>query len=176
MSSFGTGISSSLPESTGNENAIPGKVSPTQECSDTEPKTTRKIIHFCDGALEECGPGEDEQDGASESAVDPSTLTWGPWIFHQVANAGSKTLKAVDYVGESLANFFGITTPKYQYEIDEYEIACAEEEEEKKTQDLEMGGWTEGSAQTNEDQPKHTYSTEVSYEGPIKLQPNTVQS
>lgn len=29
-------------------------------------------------------------------------------------------LYAVDYAGESLASFFGITTPKYQIEIDEY--------------------------------------------------------
>lgn len=30
---------------------------------------------------------------------------------------GSSTLNSIDYVGESLANFFGITTPKYQFEI-----------------------------------------------------------
>lgn len=30
---------------------------------------------------------------------------------------GSSALDTVDYLGESLANFFGITTPKYQFEI-----------------------------------------------------------
>lgn len=30
---------------------------------------------------------------------------------------GSSALNTVDYLGESLANFFGITTPKYQFEI-----------------------------------------------------------
>lgn len=35
-------------------------------------------------------------------------------------------LSACDYVGESLANFLGITAPKYQYEIDEYNRAMEE--------------------------------------------------
>nr|CAD7424208.1 unnamed protein product [Timema monikensis] len=54
------------------------------------------------------------------------TLTWGPWTLYHVVTAGSKTLQVCDYLGESLANFFGITTPKYQYEIDEYHRMLAE--------------------------------------------------
>ncbi|XP_071445186.1 protein FAM177A1 isoform X2 [Hetaerina americana] len=143
---------------------------------DNDAGKTRRILHFCDGTLEECNAVSDEQDGSSALTVDPSTLSWGPWILSQAANAGSKTLQVVDYVGESLANFFGITTPKYQYEIDEYEVMCAEEEEEKKVEDLEMGGWTEGSSKTTVTESNPSYSTEVAYDGPIKLQPNTVKS
>ena len=36
------------------------------------------------------------------------------------------SLKVCDYLGEHLASFFGITTPKYQYEIDEYDRMMAE--------------------------------------------------
>lgn len=46
-------------------------------------------------------------------------------------------LNAIDYTGESLANFFGITTPKYQLEIDEYERL----KEEKKKMEDESAGW-----------------------------------
>lgn len=55
-----------------------------------------------------------------------STLQWGPWIWYQTVNVGIKSLKVCDYLGEHLASFFGITTPKYQYEIDEYERMIAE--------------------------------------------------
>nr|CAD7568783.1 unnamed protein product [Timema californicum] len=75
------------------------------------------------------------------------TLTWGPWTLYHVATAGSKTLQVCDYLGESLANFFGITTPKYQYEIDEYHRSLAEEEERQRQLDLEMGGWTDKYSQ-----------------------------
>lgn len=47
-------------------------------------------------------------------------LTWFPWMWYQTVTAGSKALEVCDYVGESLASFFGITTPKYQFEINEY--------------------------------------------------------
>ena len=46
-------------------------------------------------------------------------------------------------MGEYLAAFFGITTPKYQFEIDEYYRIRAAEEEMQRKEDLEMGGWTE---------------------------------
>jgi hypothetical protein len=40
--------------------------------------------------------------------------------MHQTLTAGGAALKVCDYLGESLANLFGITTPKYEYEIEEY--------------------------------------------------------
>jgi len=38
-------------------------------------------------------------------------------LLKQSAVIGYGALNTVDYLGESLANFFGITTPKYQFEI-----------------------------------------------------------
>lgn len=143
---------------------------------DYERKHSRKIIHFCDGALEECDPSEDEPDTKSDLKVDPKTLPWGPWLLYQTTTAGTKTLQVMDYLGETFANFFGITTPKYQYEIDEYEIMQAEEEEEKKTQDLEMGGWTgptiveKSNSSENVSQNEEKLNTEIT-DGPIRSQP-----
>ena len=54
------------------------------------------------------------------------TLAWGAWFWYQTVLAGTKTLEVCDYFGEALANFFGITTPKYQFEIDHYEKMVAE--------------------------------------------------
>lgn len=48
------------------------------------------------------------------------TLKWGSWMYYWMLYTGSSALAACDYVGESLANLLGITSPKYQYEIDEY--------------------------------------------------------
>nr|CAD7195756.1 unnamed protein product [Timema douglasi] len=114
-------------------------------------KAPRKVLHFSDGTLEEYSTDEDESDIVPTTAVtneiNPKTLTWGPWTLYHVATAGSKTLQVCDYLGESLANFFGITTPKYQYEIDEYHRMLAEEEERQRQLDLEMGGWTDKYSQ-----------------------------
>lgn len=52
--------------------------------------------------------------------------------FHFVYFATDMTVSvhfhfsAADYLGEKLAWFFGITSPKYQYAIDEYEKMKAE--------------------------------------------------
>lgn len=108
-------------------------------------KTPKKVLHFSDGTLEEYST-DDEVDSSNKentiSTVDPKTLSWGPWIWYYTATAGTKTLEVCDSLGEHLADFFGITSPKYQYEIDEYNRIMAEEEERKKRQDLEMGGWS----------------------------------
>ncbi|XP_026330826.1 protein FAM177A1-like [Hyposmocoma kahamanoa] len=87
--------------------------------------TPSKVIHCSDGVIEDIHE-ENVVEVASApqnqvSEVDPKTLAWGPWFSHYACKSGSKVLNAVDYAGESLASFFGITTPKYQIEIDEYE-------------------------------------------------------
>lgn len=61
-----------------------------------------------------------------------------PWIAH----VSSKALAACDYVGETLADFLGITAPKYQYEIEEAKRMSEEAKAEKEAIDLEMAGWS----------------------------------
>ncbi|XP_028396028.1 protein FAM177A1-like isoform X2 [Dendronephthya gigantea] len=69
-----------------------------------------------------------------------SDLTWLLWMWYYVRAVSSGALKAAEFLGEKLASFFGITTPKYQYVIDEYyrlkELEREEEEKELKEQEF----------------------------------------
>ncbi|KAJ9589651.1 hypothetical protein L9F63_017140 [Diploptera punctata] len=115
-------------------------------------KSPRKVIHFSDGTIEEFSSDEDEieKSAAYTTEVNPSSMTWGPWLWYKAINAGSKSLEVCDYLGEHLASFFGITTPKYQYEIDEFNRMMEEEEERKRKEDLEMGGWNDTGTLTQD--------------------------
>ncbi|XP_072170495.1 uncharacterized protein [Diadema setosum] len=98
-----------------------------------EQKKPRRIIHFSDGVLEEYST--DEEDGGEEEklmqpSVDPKTLDWLPYIWHYMVAASFATYRACDFMGEKLAYFFGITSPKYAYAISEYNRLEAEEKEE----------------------------------------------
>merc|ERR1719225_186548 len=75
--------------------------------------------------------------------IDPKTLAWYPWIFHMSWLAGSNVLAYADYWGEKLAWFFGITSPKYYWELEEFKRMEAEEEERKKKEAEETFGWAE---------------------------------
>lgn len=60
-------------------------------------------------------------------------------MAYKAWRAGSSVLSAFDYMGESLAWFFGITTPKYYFELEEYK----RREAEKKAEQEEAKGWSE---------------------------------
>lgn len=47
-----------------------------------------------------------------------STLPWAPFLLHWALQLGSQALAVCDYLGEHLANWFGVTAPKYRYEIE----------------------------------------------------------
>ncbi|KAL0279402.1 UNVERIFIED_CONTAM: hypothetical protein PYX00_000972 [Menopon gallinae] len=87
--------------------------------SETVQMSGKRVLHFSDGTLD-LDELDTPQVVEQPAPVDPQTLTWGPWMWYYTVFAGSKALEACDYMGEFLAEFFGITTPKYQYEIDEY--------------------------------------------------------
>jgi len=70
-------------------------------------------------------------------------MNWLPWAWYRTTWLSSKMLDGCDYVGECLANFFGITAPKYQFEINEFYRLQALEREMFHKQDLELGGWNE---------------------------------
>ncbi|XP_066944780.1 uncharacterized protein [Macrobrachium rosenbergii] len=125
-------------------------------------KTPRRILHFSDGTLEEYSTDDEEEKEKPEpdpmSLVDPKSLTWGPWMYYWMLYTGSSALAACDYVGESLANFLGITSPKYQYEIDEYHRSVEEEKAAKEEEDAEMAGWKSPSPLSDSDQVVPTAS------------------
>lgn len=67
-----------------------------------------------------------------ENETDPSDLTWPLWVWYYIVAVSTGALKVAEYLGEKLAAFFGITTPRYQYVIDEfYRLKEQEKEEEE---------------------------------------------
>ncbi|XP_044255862.1 protein FAM177A1 [Tribolium madens] len=103
-------------------------------------RTPKRILHFSDGILEEYSDDEVDNTPQQEQAlVDPTSLTWGPWLWYKTWRAGASTLAVVDSMGEFLAAFFGITTPKYYFELEEYK----RREAEMKAEDEQKKGWSE---------------------------------
>ena len=79
---------------------------------------------------ENSSEGQEEED--LPVYVNTSTLTWPAYLAHYSCLTGTKALAVVDGAGEWLADFFGITGPKYWYIIEEYERQKAEEERERR--------------------------------------------
>ncbi|XP_078466429.1 protein FAM177A1-like isoform X1 [Lampetra fluviatilis] len=98
-------------------------------------RVPRRIIHFASGeTMEEYSTDEEEEEEISKqlaAPTDPAKLTWGPYLWFYLFKTGTGTLAVCDFVGEKLADLFGITTAKYQYAIDEYNRSKEEEEEEE---------------------------------------------
>uniref|UniRef100_A0A7M4E6J6 Family with sequence similarity 177 member A1 n=1 Tax=Crocodylus porosus TaxID=8502 RepID=A0A7M4E6J6_CROPO len=68
---------------------------------------------------------------AMEQEQVQTTLTWGPYLWFQMLRVATSTLSVCDFLGEKIASVLGISTPKYQYAIDEYYRMKKEEEEEE---------------------------------------------
>nr|XP_010966154.1 PREDICTED: protein FAM177A1 [Camelus bactrianus] len=99
-------------------------------------KVPRRVIHFVSGeTMEEYSTDEDEVDSLEKKdvlpTVDPTKLTWGPYLWFYMLRAATSTLSVCDFLGEKIASVLGISTPKYQYAIDEYYRMKKEEEEEE---------------------------------------------
>lgn len=115
----------------------------TSENHEVKPKTIR-FIHCSDGILEECEEDEiekerlerEEQERIIEDRkrldIEAKTMPWLPWMSYFVKKNAVRTYEACDAMGEKLAWTFGITSPKFQYEIDEYYRMKREEEERNK--------------------------------------------
>ncbi|KAL6429247.1 hypothetical protein ACFW04_008157 [Cataglyphis niger] len=116
------------------------------QCIHKLSKKSKRVLQFSDGVMEEYS-SEDEVDmpenSKTMSQIDTKNMNWLPWAWHQTTWISSKMLDGCDYVGECLANFFGITAPKYQFEINEFYRLQALEREMFNKQDLEMGGWND---------------------------------
>lgn len=84
-------------------------------------KYPRRLIHCSDGILEEYSTDEEDEEEEIAPVVDPKTLTWGPYMWYQTVRGATGTLAVCDFLGEKLAWFFGITTPKFQSAISEIE-------------------------------------------------------
>ncbi|XP_072388900.1 protein FAM177A1 [Diabrotica undecimpunctata] len=106
-------------------------------------KAPKRILHFSDGILEEYSTDEEDNTDSikNQPLVDPSTLTWGPWFWYKAWSAGNTTLGAMDTAGEFLASLFGITTPRYYFELEEYK----RREDQKRRQHDKEAGWSQPS-------------------------------
>eukprot|EP00794_Sanderia_malayensis_P020185 gene20185-22160_t len=69
--------------------------------------------------------------------VNLADLSWTMWMWYYVVAVSTGAFHFAEYCGEKLAEFFGITTPKYQYVIDEYYRVKQEEKEEKEQEERE---------------------------------------
>uniref|UniRef100_A0A6I8SGR3 Family with sequence similarity 177 member A1 n=1 Tax=Xenopus tropicalis TaxID=8364 RepID=A0A6I8SGR3_XENTR len=87
-------------------------------------KIPRRIIHFASGeTMEEYSTDEEEELQERKEvlpAADPSKLTWGPYLWFYMLRVATSTLSVCDFLGEKIASVLGVSTPKYQYAIDEY--------------------------------------------------------
>ncbi|XP_067143963.1 protein FAM177A1 isoform X2 [Centruroides vittatus] len=86
-------------------------------------KIPKRILHFSDGQLEEYSSDDDDEFDSikdQKPLINPKTLPWFPYLWYLTWWLGSRTLAVCDYLGEHLAYFFGITSPKYYYELQEY--------------------------------------------------------
>lgn len=61
-------------------------------------------------------------------------------MFDYVLVGGNKVLAACDYVGEKVAAVLGITTPKYNYEFEQFK-KIKKEREKAAEEEKSMGGW-----------------------------------
>ena len=112
-------------------------------------KVPKRILHFSDGVLEEYSTDEDEraerqareQREEQQQVVSTSDMTWLPWFVHLAWMTAAQGLAVCDSVGEKLAWWLGITSPKYYYEIQEAKRMMKEEQERKERMDAEMAGW-----------------------------------
>ncbi|XP_066282078.1 protein FAM177A1-like [Branchiostoma lanceolatum] len=104
-------------------------------CPARKKKQPRRVLHCSDGIYEEFST--DEEDEVDEPTVDPKTLTWGPYLWFYTTFMAGRGLAACDFLGEKLAWFFGITSPKYQYAIDEYERMKRQDKEEQEEAERE---------------------------------------
>ena len=114
------------------------------DSSKKKKKVPKRILHFSDGVLEEYSTDEEEREEAEKEqsqTVATSEMSWAPWLLYLAWVSATSTLRAADSLGEKLAWWLGITSPKYYYEIQEAKRMIKEEEERKKNMDAEMAGW-----------------------------------
>lgn len=115
---------------------------PDRELSDDKRKKKYRKKKKRNQPLDESSESstDDERKGCrrkKETEIDPSDMTWPLWVWYYVVAVSSGALKVAEYLGEKLAAFFGITTPRYQYVIDEFYRLKEQEREEEEAEKRE---------------------------------------
>jgi len=116
-------------------------------------RVPRRVIHFSDGIVEEFSTDSEDEEEKRKSALieeekkkyallDPKKLNWVPWMVWHTWFMGSTVLSYCDFIGEKLAWWFGITSPKYYYELEEFKRMQEEEKEAEEKRKVDEHGWT----------------------------------
>ncbi|GCC38585.1 hypothetical protein chiPu_0017100 [Chiloscyllium punctatum] len=143
-----------------------------------EKKQPRRFIHFSNGDIMEEYSTEEESEEEQQVSekVNPSTLSWNHFLVFWVMKFARISLFTCDFLGEKLANLFGLTSAKYQYAVDEYysvqdqegyedgdEMTIVEDEKMNERQHLPLQNFQYGTLDTMErsgiassDDCKHT--------------------
>lgn len=86
--------------------------------------TPKRIIHFVDGdIMEEYSTEEEEEEDKEQktnSTLDPSKLSWGPYLWYWAGRIASSSFSTCECLGGRFAVFLGLDQPKYQYVLNEY--------------------------------------------------------
>jgi len=150
-------------------------------------KVPKRIIHFSDGIVEEFSTDSEEEEEIRKAAaieeekkkyalLDPKKLTWVPWVVWYAWFMGSTALSYCDFVGEKLAWWFGITSPKYYYELEEFKRMQEEEKEAEEKRKVDEHGWTNVSSSevvtTSNSSPNASQQSQQKLEG---LNPKQLQ-
>lgn len=108
------------------------------EKSGSSKKTTpKRIIHFVDGDIMEEYSTEEEEEKEKDgqrmnSTLDPSKLSWGPYLWFWAGRIASSSFSTCEFLGGRLAVIFGLTQPKYQYVLNEYHRIQNKESDKEK--------------------------------------------
>ncbi|SPP78397.1 uncharacterized protein LOC117580825 [Drosophila guanche] len=116
--------------------AVGGGISETDNVSALELQSNRRMLYFSDGVMEELSSSSDSEteadvpDKCYNIQLDEREMALGPRLRYKASRMGNKFLAGIDYVGGGLASLLGITNTKYASEMDSYQRAKIQGDED----------------------------------------------
>eukprot|EP00002_Diphylleia_rotans_P010133 TRINITY_DN2052_c0_g1_i2.p2 TRINITY_DN2052_c0_g1~~TRINITY_DN2052_c0_g1_i2.p2 ORF type:complete len:158 (-),score=34.37 TRINITY_DN2052_c0_g1_i2:370-843(-) len=93
--------------------ARPSEIARSSLASETQPSVSLSIMS--------CMPSHTQRSAdLPQSEANDNSKGYVAWTLDTVWYISSAILSGIDFVGEKLADMFGITSPKYKYVLDEY--------------------------------------------------------
>ncbi|XP_037725356.1 uncharacterized protein LOC119556936 [Drosophila subpulchrella] len=114
--------------------------SETDNVTALELQSNKRMLYFSDGVMEELSSGsEDEADAevgdrCYEVHLNENEMALGPRLRYKASRMGNRFLAGIDYVGGGLASLLGITSSKYASEMENYQRA-------KENGDEDLDNW-----------------------------------
>ncbi|XP_022222829.1 uncharacterized protein LOC111074383 [Drosophila obscura] len=113
-----------------------GSISETDNVSALELQSNRRMLYFSDGVMEELSSSSDSEteadvpDKGYNVQLDEREMALGPRLRYKASRMGNKFLAGIDYVGGGLASLLGITNTKYATEMESYQRAKIQGDED----------------------------------------------